>query len=356
MREFPKPLSTIEGGLVVLFIVMVYYVFLMGGLDTLLRSIVELKNPDVVWRSEGGLWDHPEPNYRVFPFVAEFFASITAIPLAGGFLLYQAIRFSYNKPVLVLYLLDCWMYTCAFFSHMLLWPLLNAVTLTSVLTNALYTFGIYSGLVGGPLRSPTARITLTFVMWLAIVYMVTVLPPWFGENGGVPALLTIQTPAVISALAGAFYCARHIPGASSKNPDSQSAFRFLSIAGVLLCSAMAVSLVEVLYGKHFQAQYFGIVPVLHIIIHIFEQIGIYLYGVGVATIEHVILPNPSRLETPRIEYLFYGYLPYLAITVREQPNVSEQPVTSRRSPRLSEPSTQLRARSRRASVSATKRS
>ena len=358
MREFPKPLSSVEGGLVVLFIVSVYYVFLMGGLDTLLKSIVSLKNPQVVWKSEGGLWDHPEPNYQVFPFVAEFFASITAIPLAGGFLLYQAIRFSYNKPVLVLYLLDCWMYTCAFFAHMLLWPLLNSVTLTSVLTNALYTFGVYSGLAGGPLRNSTTRIVLTLVMWLAIVYMVAVLPPWFGENGGVPALLTIQTPAVISALAGAFYCARHLPIiASSKNLDAQRAFRFLSTAGVLLCSAMAVSLVEVLYGKQFQARYFGIVPVFHIIIHILEQIGIYLYGVGVATIEHVILPRPSSLETCRIEYLFGGYVLYLAITVQEKPQIREEsiPVTTRRSPRLSEPPTQTRPRSRRLSSSVARR-
>jgi len=327
----------------------------MGGLDTLLGSIVELKNPQTVWRSEGGLWDHPEPNYKVLPFVAEFFASITAIPLAGGFLLYQAIRFSYNKPVLVLYLLDCWMYTCAFFAHMLLWPLLNSVTLTSVLTNALYTFSIYSGLAGGPLRSSTTRVVLTLVMWVAIVYMVAVLPPWFGENGGVPALLTIQTPAVISALAGAYYCARHLPGVSGKNPDAQRAFRFLSIAGVLLCSAMAVSLVEVLYGKQFQSKYFGIVPVFHIIIHILEQIGIYLYGVGVATIEHVILPPVASFESPRIEYIFGGSIPYLAITVREKPTIREETVavTTRRSPRLSEPPARPR---RRSSVSVAKRS
>lgn len=350
LREFPSRLSTVEAGSVLLFISAIYYVFLLGGLDSLLSSIVTLKDSQIVWRSEGGLWDHPEPNYKVFPFVAEFFASATAIPLAGGFLLYQALRFSYNKPVLVLYLLDCWMYTCAFFAHMLLWPLLNSVTLTSVLTNALYTFSIYAGLAGGPLKKPSIRFTFTVLMWFAIVYMVAVLPPWFGQNGGVPALLTIQTPAVICALAGAFYCSRNLsrltPGPN--NADAQKAFKFLCVSGILLCSAMAVSLVEVLFGKYCQARYFGIVPVFHIVIHILEQIGIYLYGVGVATIEHVILPKfDSSLATPRIEYVFGGYVPYLAITVLESPAAatSSNEPKRRTSPRLS----QVRARSRRAS-------
>lgn len=350
MREFPKRISTTEAAAVILFIALIYYVFLLGGLDCLLRSIVTLRNPQIVWRSEGGLWDHPEPNYKVFPFVAEFFASVTAIPLAGGFLLYQAMRFSYNKPVLVLYLLDCWMYTCAFFSHMLLWPFLNAVTLTSVLTNALYTFSIYSGLAGGPLRNTKVRVSLSVVLWIAIVYMVAVLPPWFGKNGGVPALLIIQTPAVISALAGAYYCAHHVSDLSKKSPDAHKAFHLLSISGILLCSAMAVSLIEVLYGKHFQSKYFGIVPIFHIIIHILEQIGIYLYGVGVATIEHVILPQPPSIATPRLEYIFGGYVPYLGITVQEPtPRITEDQAVARRSSRLS-------VRSRRASSSVTKRS
>jgi hypothetical protein len=349
MREFPMRLSTAEASKVLLFIGLIYYVFLLGGLDTLLRSIVDLKNPEVVWRSEDGLWDHPEPNYKVFPFVAEFFASVTAIPLAGGLLLYQAMRFSYHKPVLILYLLDCWMYTCAFFSHMLLWPFLNAVTLTSVLTNALYTFSIYSCLAGGLLKNTAVRVSLSVVLWIAIVYMVAVLPAWFGKNGGVPALLTIQTPAVISALAGAYYCARHVPGKSTKTSDVHTAFTLLWISGILLCSAMGVSLVEVLYGKNFQSQYFGIVPVLHIFIHILEQIGIYLYGVGVATIEHVILPQSSSIATPRIEYIFCGYVPYLAITVQESTPREKDPPVSRRSSRLS-------VRSRRPSSSVAKRS
>ncbi len=304
-----------------MFISAVYTIFLMGGLDALLSSLVVLEDKQKVWLSEGGLWDHPEPNYRVLPFVAEFFASFTAIPLAGGFLLYQALRFSYNAPVLILFLLDCWMYTCAFFAHMLLWPLLNSVTLTSVLTNALYTFGVYSGIAGGIFRNTVIRILMTLGLWSLIVYMVVVLPPWFGENGGVPALLTIQTPAVISAIAGAFYC-----WSRTNTAMGRQAFRLLSISGVLLCLAMSVSLVEVIFGKQHQAQFFGIVPVYHIIIHILEQIGIYLYGVGVTIIEHSMI-RPVEVATVRVEYFFGGMVPYLAITVKE-----EEP--RRRSPRL----------------------
>jgi len=326
MREFPTRLSTRESTAVVLFIVGVYYLFLMGGLDTLLRSLVHLEDPQVVWKSEGGLWDHPEPNYKVLSFVAEFFASITAIPLAGGFLLYQALRFSYNTPALLLYLMDCWMYTCAFFAHMLLWPVLNSVTLTSVLTNALYTLGIYSGIVGGIFKTMWVRVVLTLSMWAAIVYMVIVLPPWFGENGGVPALLTIQTPAVILALAGARYCRKqHIT--SPKNKTLSLAFKFLSLSGILLCSAMGVSLVEVLYGKEFQVTYFGIVPVFHIIIHVLEQIGIYLYGVGVAAIEHTLVRPPSHGARGRIEYI--GIVPYFAMTIEtEQDTATSSSVQS----------------------------
>ena len=324
-REFPRRLSSLEVVLVLLFISAVYTVFLMGGLDALLSSIVNLKDKQKVWLSEGGLWDHPEPNYSVLPFVAEFFASFTAIPLAGGFLLYQALRFSYNAPVLILFLMDCWMYTCAFFAHMLLWPFLNAVTLTSVLTNALYTFGVYSGLAGGPLRHALVRAILTIALWLMIVYMVVVLPPWFGENGGVPALLTIQTPAVISALAGAFYC-----WSKTDTALGREAFKLLSISGFLLCLAMTVSLVEVVYGKQHQSAYFGIVPVYHIIIHVLEQVGIYLYGVGVATIEHCMV-RPVEFGTSRLEYFFGGRVPYLAITVVKEKSEIDG---TRRSPRL----------------------
>jgi hypothetical protein len=324
IREFPRRLSSIEGASVLIFIAIVYSVFFMGGLDVLLSSVAVVKDSEIVWRSEGGLWDHPEPNYKVLPFVAEFFASFTAIPFAGGFLLYQAIRFSYNAPVCILYLLDCWMYTCAFLAHMLLWPLLNSVTLISVLTNALYTFGVYAGLAGRPLKNTPLRVLLTCVLWVIIVYMVVVLPPWFGENGGVPALLTIQTPAVISALAGAFYCWSH-----SDSPIGKQAFRLLGISGVLLCSAMGVSLVEVLYGKAHQARFFGILPVYHIIIHVLEQVGIYLYGVGVATIEHRLI-RPVEANA-RLEYLFGGVLPYVAITVK--PSLSSEP-SARRSPRI----------------------
>jgi hypothetical protein len=208
---------------------------------------------------------------------------------------------------------------------MLLWPLLNAVTLTSVLSNALYTFAVYAGLAGGPLRKAWVRVPLALLLWSAIVYMVAVLPPWFGENGGVPALLTIQTPAVISALAGAFYCWHQ-----SKSAAIRQAFKLLSISGVLLCSAMGVSLIEVVYGKAHQARFFGIVPVYHIVIHLLEQVGIYLYGVGVSVIEHCML-RPVEVGRPRLETIF-GCLPYLAITVEDAAGVVDEPV--RRSARL----------------------
>ena len=331
IREFPKRLSSVEASAVIAFIIAVYMGFLMCGLHTLLSSVVKLEDKARVWSSEGGLWDHPEPNYAVLPFVAEFFATATAIPLAGGFLLYQALRFSYNTPVLILYLFDCWMYTCAFFSHMLLWPLLNSITLTSVLSNALYTFSVYSGISGSFLSKWQVRVPISLMLWTIIVYLVVVLPPWFGENGGVPALLVIQTPAVICACTGAVYCYR-----MTQEPQCRFAFRLLTVSGFLLCSAMAVSLIEVLYGKQFQSFYFGKVPAFHIVIHLLEQAGIYLYGVGVAIIDHTVF-RPVEVGHPKID-LLWGCIPYLAITVVEERKrkgrLSDEFIDVRRSPRL----------------------
>ena len=323
LKEFPVQMNYWEMLAVMFFILGVYSVLFMGGLNTLLNFIVKIEDSKIVWQSEGGLWDHPEPNYSVLPFVAEFFASFTAVPLAGGLLLYQSLRFSYNAPVVVLFLLDCWMYTCAFFSHMLLWPLLNAVTLTSVLTNALYTFGVYGGLAGGFMKRGFLRIFLGFCMWLAIVWLVAILPDWFGPNGGVPALLAIQTPAVIAALVGTLVCYNVSP----------SAFRLLRLSGILLCSAMAVSLVEVLWGRQCQPT-FGAVPVFHVCIHVLEQIGIYLYGVGVAQVEHCVIRKVEPANA-RIEYLFGNRVPYLAITMPAEATAPETARKSSSSPRRS---------------------
>lgn len=100
---------------------------------------------------------------------------------------------------------------------------------------------------------------------------------------------------------------------------------------------MCVSLVEVIYGKTLQGKYFGIVPYLHILIHILEQVGIYLYGVGVAVIEHTLV-RPVDVGRPRIGWLFWNSVPYLAITYRiekaEEEDKKEQ--GTRRSPRLVE--------------------
>jgi hypothetical protein len=67
--------------------------------------------------------------------------------------------------------------------------------------------------------------------------------------------------------------------------------------------------VEVVYGQKCQDSYFGNFPVFHVVIHTLEQIGIYLYGVGVAGIEHLIV---NKTGGARIQFL--GFLPYLAIT------------------------------------------
>jgi hypothetical protein len=305
--EYPSLLTFREVAGVKAFIVLVYFGLFMGGLYLVATHLSQLPAGADVWGGVNGHWDHPEPNYAIVPSVAEFYAVATALPLAGGLLLYQGLRFDYNFKVVLLYMMDCWMYTCAFFSHMTLWPLLNCVTLTSVMTNSLYTFSQYSHLAGGPLQLKAVRYAVTAALWLGVVYMVKFLPDLFGEKGGVPALLTIQTPAVISAMLGAFYVARNMTKA-----EHAEIFDILKLSGILLVTAMAVSLVEVIFGQYCQDRYFGNFPLFHVVIHSLEQVGIYLYGVGVAGIEHRLVRD---IPGARIEFLG-GWLPYLAITSR----------------------------------------
>ena len=319
MSEYPSRLSGLETGSVVVLILFIYFGLFMAGLGLVVghfRGVIcGVPNPNFslsgicsnpptkLWGSEGGLWDHPEPNYVIFPHVAEFFATATAVPLAGGLLLYQGIRFGYNFQVLFLYLLDCWMYTCGFFAHLFLWPTLNAITLTSVLSNSLYTFVCYSWLAGGLLRERWIRWGLGGVMWLTVVYLVKYLPEWFGEKGGVPALLTIQTPAVLCALAGAVWVRKN---------ETSEIFHLLILSGILLVAAMAVSLIEVIFGEQIQPK-FGKFPAFHILIHTLEQIGIYLYGVGVAGLFDITDEKRNFQVSRRLEWVG-NWLPYWAVT------------------------------------------
>ena len=151
--------------------------------------------------------------------------------------------------------------------------------------NSLFTFSQYGHLAGGWLQTKAVRYPLTLLLWLAVVRMVRYLPDWFGEKGGVPALLTIQTPAVVSAMLGAFYVSRF----QQADPVHAEVFDILKLSGTLLVLAMAVSLVEVVFGQFCQDAFFGNFPVFHVLIHALEQVGIYLYGVGVAAIEHLLV-------------------------------------------------------------------
>lgn len=167
-----------------------------------------ISNPTVsddYWGYLPSLWDHPEPNYVIIPFIAEFFSVITAFPLSGFVLIYLSIKYKYyhstsnnnscntdaksrntkNKSrkfpkisdniqnnknknnlnntnntkndkkvsncgiiVMGLYCIICFMYTMAFLAHTTLSPLLMSITLSSVLFNGVYTFYHFSFVVG----------------------------------------------------------------------------------------------------------------------------------------------------------------------------------------------------------------
>jgi hypothetical protein len=312
MPLHPESLSLIDLITVNLFTVVLYSGIILTLVSNLVSSCNSSnKNP---FKPDSTLWDHPEPNFAILNSVTEFFASVTAMPIAGMMLLVTGLKYDYSKKVIFLYIWDCWMYSCAFFSHMTLWPTLNAITLSSVMGNSLYTFGHYSHLSGLSFLKPNwSRWTVTALIFAGVIYLVVVLPPWFGSHGGVPALLTIQTPAVLSALSGAWFVKTKLLKGSE---DMAMIGQFLLSSGLILATAMAVSLIEVLYGQYCQDRWFGKFPLFHVIIHTLEQIGIYLYGVGVAGIEHIFLATGTIKG--KINWIEQT-VPYVAIQVDTNP-------------------------------------
>eukprot|EP01084_Bolivina_argentea_P187167 322463_1 len=108
--------------------------------------VFDAHSKDDFWGFIPSVWDHPEPNYVFFSWIAEFFSILTALPIAGYLLLYNAYKYQYSNigyQVIGLYIIICCMYSCAFMAHTTLCPLIMSITLTSVLTNGVYTFYQY---------------------------------------------------------------------------------------------------------------------------------------------------------------------------------------------------------------------
>jgi hypothetical protein len=111
-----------------------------------------------------------------------------------------------------------------------------------------------------------------------IIAAVGLIPQQLGVRGGHLSLGVIQTPPVFLGL----LAARHIQG-----QHKVWVFDKLVSAGKLLLFAMFLSFVEYYYWDSAPSvlPIFGGFPLLHITIHIVEQIGIYTYALAVAVLD-----------------------------------------------------------------------
>jgi len=270
------------------------------------------------WGTLPSVWDHPEPNYMVSGAIVEFWSVLTTIPVAGSLLLYEGIKYGYAPKVLGVYVITCAMYTLAFAAHMTLESFIFSSTVTAVMSNALYTFSQFSTVVHPHLQQASLRGTIVLASFVALVSAVATLPYAIAKNGGVWTLFIVQTPGVLLATAIAAYLARHAAA-----PEEREAFNLVWKSGSLLSTAMLCSLFECMYGFDY-----GYIPALlgfpwlHIIIHVLEQVGIYLYGVGVATLQLKVL---SEQHGPELHHAG-GWLVYLYCPrMKEQcPQIQEQ--------------------------------
>mmetsp|Transcript_25764 Transcript_25764/g.76905 ORF Transcript_25764/g.76905 Transcript_25764/m.76905 type:complete len:405 (+) Transcript_25764:134-1348(+) len=242
------------------------------------------------WGTLPSAWDHPEPNYVVSAGIGEFWSVLTTIPLAGAVLLYEGLKYNYGGKVICIYALICIMYSLAFTAHLTLQKLIFSSTVVAVMSNALLTFAQFSYVVHRWLESKVLRGCVVGVAEVVLVVTVATLPYALSAHGGVWTLFTVQSPGVFLATGLAGGLAR-----AAKSPQERSTYRVVCTAGFLLSAAMFLSLVECLVGFDygFLPRLWGF-PWLHIAIHVFEQVGIYLFGVGLAALQTLLLLPASR--------------------------------------------------------------
>jgi hypothetical protein len=294
-----KPLQTWE-----VLAVAAFVIALFGGI-ILVASLCSTSWPWPVKRPTiTSVWDHPEPNFAVSEVVAEFWSVLTTFPVVGGLLLYQSLRFDYGSDVLAVAIITCVMYTNACVAHCTLHNTLFTTTVLGVCNNALYSFGQFGFVVGGWMECIKCRTRAIVAAEVLVVIALLNLPYAIGEGGGVWTLFAVQTPPVFYAWQLASYLKT-----AAATEEQRKTYRLASTSGGLLAFAMAVSFVECLVGfQHGFVESLWGFPWLHIVIHIAEQIGIYMYGVSVAALRLTVIPEVR--EGAKIQHLPCG-LPYV---------------------------------------------
>eukprot|EP00928_Gymnodinium_smaydae_P029864 TRINITY_DN22372_c1_g2_i1.p1 TRINITY_DN22372_c1_g2~~TRINITY_DN22372_c1_g2_i1.p1 ORF type:complete len:570 (-),score=40.34 TRINITY_DN22372_c1_g2_i1:41-1750(-) len=265
------------------------------------------------------IWDHPEPNHVFSPGVAEFFSTVTAFPIASSFQLFLGIRLGYDMSLMRVSALTFIMYNLAFGAHLSLQKQLFESTVSAVMFAAITTFYLYSYRCCKSLL-PTFGCTYCEIIagslirfGISLGFMVLVwgnagaLPEIFGgpnSFGGPWALFYIQAPPVFIATAITIFlhCKQEIP-------ELQDAIYQLMCAGLFLSAAMVVSYLEctwpfwqmdVIVKLVTAVDFMNVVPhrvlvdvlklntfpFLHIVIHVFEQIGIYKFLGSLSALHH----------------------------------------------------------------------
>jgi cytochrome P450 len=240
------------------------------------------------WESKSLIFDHPEPNYQVLLHVAEFWSCVTTIPVAGFLLLWTSIMEDYDVILIGLYIHVLIMYVSAFLSHMTLISPLFSWTVSAVIANSLHAFFWWSCLLGGPLRRYSSILSWVGVIigisvGVSAIFFIQNLE-YFAPIGGFVTLALVQPPFVFLGLCSASYL--HF------NSPTDPGYDYLFRGGMLLMLAMGISALETFYDPFLlnitvpkstiSTSWTMCFPLLHVIIHILEQVGIYMYGVGVA--------------------------------------------------------------------------
>jgi cytochrome P450 len=259
-------------------------------------------------------FDHPEPNFVYLHYVAEFWSCLTTIPFAGIVLLYIGVSQNYDVSLIYLYVHTVAMYLGAFVSHMTLIAPIFSWTVSMVLANSLYAYFWWGHLLGGWFNTHSRLLawvpaSVGLVVAVSAILLIQELES-LQPVGGFYTLVIVQPPFVFLGMCSALYL-------RTKNPTDEG-FRLLALGAMLLMTAMGVSAVETFVDPLLV----GTVPVLHIVIHILEQIGIYLYGTGTATVHFCRVCG--RADT---RLVYHGPFPVL-LTEQALPHSSTQCLSS----------------------------
>lgn len=195
-------------------------------------------------------------------------------------LLWIAISQGYDLVLIFLYLHITTMYIGACIAHATLIAPIFTFTVSAVIANSLQAFFWWSFLLGGFFEKYA-----TLISWIGLIVglivgiggiLILQSLESFEPIGGFITLSIVQPPFVFLGLVSSAYLYLRHP--------YDPGYRFLFIGGSLLMTAMGLSAIETYWNPIILESVGGGFPLVHVLIHIIEQVGIYFYGTGAAWI------------------------------------------------------------------------